>query len=446
MLRKKWVPWLGIDTDRFIEDPHDRQEQGLHAQPVEETPDGRGEPKLDISLTVATMPGQTIIAPGRATVREEEGRRVFDFGLRQAVPLHLAIASADYVTTTRVVDGVTLSVSLSGGHDANLDRLISGAADALADYSERFAPYPHDQLTIAEIPSFSDSFAATAYPQTVYVVENRVVLLEHGPEQPDLAYRCMAHEVAHQWWGNLLEPAHVPGFRILTEVLSEYSEMVVYGKRHGEAANRAVLESLIDLYFFMRGFASEPEQPLVVGEDQAYATYFKGAHSVHVLRELMGEATIDAVLRELLADFPYPAAPRPEDLITRLEAALPREQRPVIDELFREVVTHEVRLGAARLVDSGDGEVLELEIIARQTRLDDEGIATLEPLGRPLEIVLVRDGETIAREVVALDGTTTTITLEPASRPDTVVLDPRILFLETERGDNRMALERERDR
>jgi len=222
--------------------------------------------------------------------------------------------------------------------------------------------------------------------------------------------------------------------------------MVVYGKRHGEAANRAVLESLIDLYFFMRGFASEPEQPLVVGEDQAYATYFKGAHSVHVLRELMGEATIDAVLRELLADFPYPAAPRPEDLITRLEAALPREQRPVIDELFREVVTHEVRLGAARLVDSGDGEVLELEIIARQTRLDDEGIATLEPLGRPLEIVLVRDGETIAREVVALDGTTTTITLEPASRPDTVVLDPRILFLETERGDNRMALERERDR
>ena len=438
----KWLPRFAPNRGHFIGDEAEREQRGLGPLPPLGAGGSKQQPRLNLWLMVSTDADQTVVAPGEPTVQTIQGRKLFNYWVREQVPLHMAIASAAYAKETTHLEGIPISLFYHPGHEANLASLLAGARDALQTYSQRFAPYPFDQLTIAEIPSFSDRFGATAYPETIYAVENRVFLLRQGAETPDLAYRAMAHEVAHQWWGNLVEPAVVPGFRLLTEVLSEYSEMVVYGATYGPAANREILIDLIDLYFFQRGFAGEPEQPLVLGESQFYATYFKGAQVVHALRELLGESIIDGVLSDLAQTAAYPAAPLPEDLVSRLEAVALEHLRPVIDEMFRQVVIHRVRLVDARIGADAAGEPqLVLDIRSEQVALSPDGSEVTGPMNRPLEIQWLREGRVVGSHSLAMTEVQEVVRLPLTDLPDRVVLDPRLLLLEADRRDNEAEVE-----
>ena len=50
---------------------------------------------------------------------------------------------------------------------------------------------------------------------------------EADPRGIDLPFAVVAHEVAHQWWGNPLVPARVEGAALLTESLAWYSALEV---------------------------------------------------------------------------------------------------------------------------------------------------------------------------------------------------------------------------
>ena len=49
----------------------------------------------------------------------------------------------------------------------------------------------------------------------------------------DLVTAVVAHEVAHQWWGNQLKQAYVEGAGLITESLAWYSAMGVLEFMHG---------------------------------------------------------------------------------------------------------------------------------------------------------------------------------------------------------------------
>jgi len=328
------------------------------------------------------------------------------------------------------------------GQGFNRDEMLAAAARALAYFRQNFGPYPFATLRVAELSSFSDTFGATAYAGTIFGVENRLFLLHQSEATLDLVGRGLAHEIGHQWWGQQIDPALVAGFRLLTEVLAEYSELVVDAQVHGRAGTLAFLEKSNDLYFYMRGFEDMRENPLSTVQNQPYIYYFKGAHAMYVLRELLGEARVNGVLRELLRDFAYPAKPTAADLIARLQAAATPEQWAYLDELFNQVVTYDLKTLSAKGESLADGETrVRAEIQASRTSLDAAGKASTAPFEGWIEVGLWRGDELVQTERVSLSAPGGTITLRSKQKPDAFSVDPRMLLLDADASDNRQKIE-----
>jgi aminopeptidase N len=105
-------------------------------------------------------------------------------------------------------------------------RFARGVRASLDYYTQNFGPYPLKQLRIVEFPRYA-SFAY-AYPGTISYAEAFGWLTKVDERVHfDLPTAVVAHEVAHQWWGYQVVPAPVAGAGLLSEVLAQYSALMV---------------------------------------------------------------------------------------------------------------------------------------------------------------------------------------------------------------------------
>ncbi len=424
----KLLPRLGFQDRWTIASTGERKRRGL---PLETPPDENlnADAWVELDLHFSCPAGQTLVAPGHLETQSLRGDRAyFHYRSNQPLPTAIALAAAPYQTRALTTPQGTVTVFYHAGHEQALPGLLDGARDALAAYSQRFGTYPDDTLNVVEIASFSDTFGATAYPGAIYVVENRVFLLDQD-ERQEVSYRTMAHEVGHQWWGWQLEPAYAPGARFLTETLAEYCEVTLTEKRLGPAVTRDYLDWTRDLYFSMRSFTSRPERSLAEVEDQHWVYYFKGTHALHALTELIGQERIDEVLRGFLAEWRYPQKPLAEELIARLEAATPPAQREAVSTWLRQIVTTDLELLEAVARPGLDGRrTLQLKLNLQRFHTDRQGHTTLQPAGTWLEVGIGDEtgAKTIERVWVASHEATVSLTTTGAG--DKIYLDPRELL------------------
>src|SRR5262249_11779577 len=154
--------------------------------------------------------------------------------------------------------------------------------ESFRTYSELFGPYPYADLEIV------NSDDGMEYPQLVFV----------GPGRETTA----AHEVGHQWWYGVAGNDELHD--IWDEALTNYSEMLYYERRYGNAgfheeipraplpyraldpAQRAQLCVGCDLYYFR-------DHPRLYGA----SIYRKGAYMFQVLRERVGDDAFFGFLR-----------------------------------------------------------------------------------------------------------------------------------------------------
>ncbi len=138
----------------------------------------------------------------------------------------------------------------------------------------------------------------------------------------------LPHELAHQWWGNVVTVDR-PGESWIMEGLATYSSLLFLEHREGRAAldrslaayRKRLLETVDG------GGALESAGPVVLGErlrtaktPRAYriVAYEKGAWIFHMLRGAMGDEGFYSFLRELRERFAFQAVTT-EDI--RREAA-----------------------------------------------------------------------------------------------------------------------------
>lgn len=441
----KALPFFGYDNGRIIESRRERRERGLpeyQAYPVARDASPVKRNWVGYDLVVSTATEQTVIAPGTLQRSwQESGRSHFHFTMDRQIPLGIGIASAVYAHRETRSGNVEISAWYDPRQEMNVDSMLDSARDSLDYYQRHFGPYPDRELKIAELPSFSDRFGGTAYPNTIFAVENRAFLLHQSARTLDAAYRMMAHEIAHQWWGKQLTAAFVEGAPLLTEGLAVYSEMVVYEQRFGIEGTRRFLQKTNDLYFFMRGFQNQPELPLARVQFQPYVYYFKGAHVMYVLRELLGEETINQVLSQLLREKPYPQKPIPGELVDRLLAAAAPQFHDRIRELFDEVVTYDLKLLSVESLAGDDGQTeITARILATKTALNQEGEEAVTPVGDWVEVGLWRGRDLVQLDRVYLEDDNPTISIFTQENADRISLDPRGLRLESNTRDNRARL------
>ena len=281
------------------------------------------------------------------------------------------------------------------GHDYNIDEIADAMQAAKKFYSEWFYPYPWQELKISEFPGLASY--AQGFPTNITFSEQIGFLTESDPKNK-LAYMVTAHEIAHQWWGNLVTPGQGPGGNILSEGMSHYSTLLLMGAAQGMQERIEFSKRIEERYGENRQLDSE--RPLVEIDGSragdTTVTYDKGGWVMWMLHDLMGHDNAIAGLQKFVADaIEGPDNPVLQDLIETLRPFAPDQEafQSFVDQWYFDVVVPEYRLNDLVVEQQSDGSY--------RSRLSVENIGSGT---MPVEVAAIRgvrfpeeDGETAER-------------------------------------------------
>ena len=135
-----------------------------------------------------------------------------------------------------------------------------------------------------------------------------MVLAEHFMSEDKVPVSLMAHEIAHQWWGNTVPVSFDKGYSMwLSEGFATYCDALYNEKEHGrkflvqhlEKYGLFYFEGLVHLPHIVRPVAScFMSNPLY-----RQTVYEKGALVLHALRYLLGDEQFFQVLRQYATEY-----------------------------------------------------------------------------------------------------------------------------------------------
>ena len=230
---------------------------------------------------------------------------------------------------------------------AKLNKLAAMMDDAFEFMSSRYGPPPLKSLTVTPIPgSFGQGFPGLIYLSTASYLEPSD--LPQAIRDAGLAsfYNDLlaAHELAHQWWGNMVSPQTYKD-NWLQESLANYTALQYLEKRKGSHAVAVVLDEY-RRHLVAKGSDGnrvESAGPVTFGTRLASSrtpeawqiiTYEKGSWILHMLRGEMG----DVQFAKLLSEVPKRFVRRPlstEDFrLLAAEFMPPKSRDPKLEAFF----------------------------------------------------------------------------------------------------------------
>ena len=159
---------------------------------------------------------------------------------------------------------------------------------------------------MAEIPLFPGGYGSTTL----------VMLTSESWDARRMPHRFLAHEIAHQWWGNSVFPKG-PGAGWLAEGFAEYSSYLWSEHAHGgKGALITCVRQAGDQYRAVTGRKVEEALRATDPYDQRGAyqevVYMKGALVLHALRYTVGDATFKRLMRAFADQYRWGRAAIPD--------------------------------------------------------------------------------------------------------------------------------------
>lgn len=447
---RTWLPAVGYRHNVELDHPAIRKFEGLPPRPAMPPPhdvaarhDERGNEHIDLETIISTDLDQTAVAPGSLRRSwSERGRRYYQYVTDAPIRNGFPILSARYDVHRSQVNGIDVEVLHHPKHAWNADRFVRAARASLDYYSRQFGPYPHKQLRVAEFP-ITGGNRMTGHPGTVIWSEAFAYAQpENDRREIDFPYAVVAHEVAHQWWGNQVVPARVEGAPLLSESLAWYSAMKVveesFGREHFDRTMSVMRQSYLVPH-------ETPEVPLLRANDWL-AVYRTGALAMNALREAIGTERVNSALRRLVTEYRAGRPPFPTslDLYNHLRAVTPAETQPLLKDLFEEITFWDFRMKSAEATKLAGGAYrVAVNVEAYKVKVGAAGRETRVPMNDMVDVTLfapAKEGEergaVIYRQRHRIHSGLQTITVDVAREPESAGIDADYKLLDRERDDN----------
>ncbi|GAA0368513.1 M1 family aminopeptidase [Bowmanella denitrificans] len=453
---------FGFAPERKLSDKHERRKRDLpelqRAYPLEDSRHyadsffGKGVGLIDFAVTLSTDAEQTAIAPGYLTRQwQDNGRQYFRYEMDSPMVNFYSLMSARLAVKKQQYKGIDIEVYYHPAHHWNVDRMMESVRDSLDYFTEAFGPYQHRQMRIIEFPgyrSFAQSFANTVpYSERIGFISDL-----RDPEHIDPVYYVTAHEVAHQWWGHQVGAANVQGSAIISETLSQYSALMVMQHKYGEAKTRTFLTYELDRY--LRGRTQEliEEMPLARAEGQNYIHYRKGSVVMMALKQAMGEAQLNAALKQMVQkwggrDDRYPTT---LDLMAELKAKADEPTQQLIDTLFKQISLYELQATDAKLSEAEQGFSVTLNVKAAHYVADGQGEEQEQPMQQLVDIMLFKgdpddfgqQSQIVYRGKHLLKSGENQVVLQVDTEPDYAGVDPLVTLIDRDTDNNIIRISR----
>jgi peptidase M1-like protein len=183
----------------------------------------------------------------------------------------------------------------------NTQAVGAASAKAIEFYQRYFGPYPYDELNITQMPgAVSQGWPGLIFLSTYsFLTPQEKTKLQPDPVRRVLSDQVIAHETAHQWWGDLVNWS---GYRDqwMMEALANYSSMMLLESQDPVKFRRAMISYRDEL--LAKGPKGTPLMdagPVTLGF-RLSSSQFPGAYQpicygrgtwlLHMLRNMMRDA------------------------------------------------------------------------------------------------------------------------------------------------------------
>ena len=293
-----------------------------------ETPSSQGDviyhdaSLYDVRLTAPA--GLTVVSTGATVDRANNGDGSATWRLVGGPMRDFNIVTSRlYRSETRQVGDVAVN-SYFRPEDVDGGALVLGwAAQALSIYEQAFGPYPYRELDIVETATTAGGIE---YPGMVVVAES----LYNGPERRAFFEAATVHEVAHQWWYNVVgnDQVNAPW---LDEALAQYSAYLYFQDVYGSAGGQGFLDGMNERWARV-DYADKPIGLPVgdyAGREYGAIVYGRGPLFLVALRDRIGEAQMAELMRRYYSEYAWKLA-QPDDFQKLAEAVWGQS----LDDLF----------------------------------------------------------------------------------------------------------------
>jgi hypothetical protein len=311
--RNAWFPHIGIGAAQFDLTFHCPRSLGVVStgelidEHIENSPEGEQR----VVHRKTTVPGRYAgfnVGEFESVSMDHGPYRIECFGNRI---LFAKIGAA----RTATGKGSSLSASADVASE-RLTEMSRNVGEIMDEFSKEWGILPLKHIAVSPIPGyFGQGFPGLIYLSTLSYLHNEERPLEARDSQVNTFFSqiLLAHEVAHQWWGNVVAPA---GYRSdwIMESLANYAALEMLERRKGEEAVNQVLalykRELISLQ--ANGRPADSVGPLELGyrlkergnsEAWRIITYEKGSWVMRMLSERMGRDAFQEMMRRLIRDY-----------------------------------------------------------------------------------------------------------------------------------------------
>ncbi len=205
-------------------------------------------------------------------------------------------ASPGYQVVTRQVGETTVNSYAPARLQEGARQAADVAARAVESFNARFGPYPYREM---DLVSTATSALGVEYPGIMALTERL-----YGREFGQYLESTTAHEVAHQWFYNVVGNDQVDE-PWLDEALTQYATLLYFGDQYGAAGEQGFRESLEGRWERTDGEKIPVGLPVAAySEGGLYPgtygsiVYGRGALFIEALRDQMGQESFDEFLRD----------------------------------------------------------------------------------------------------------------------------------------------------
>jgi hypothetical protein len=325
------------------------------------------------------------------------------------------------------------------GHPYNVNEMSEALDAARRYYGEWFGEFPWKELKVSEFPALATY--AQGFPTNITFSEGIGFLTKSDPKT-NLAFLVTAHESAHQWWGNMLQPGRGPGGNILSEGMAHFSTALLIQQAKGERDGIEFRKRIESRYGENR--QADAERKLLRNDGSkagdGTVTYDKSGWVFWMLLDRMGREPTLRGMKDFIAVYNgNPDHPVLYDFVAHMRkyASDTASHDESVRPWFDTVVVPEYRVHNAKSVAAPDGK-------GWVTTAEIENVGT----GRmPLEIAAVvgeRFPDSTAKKKAepyqaVVESLTLgskdkhTITIRSPFKPEKVVVDPNVRVLQLRR-------------
>ena len=351
--------------------------------------------------------------------RTEDGRRRMHWRLDVPHSCYLiTLAAGDFATIDARAGDVALTYLVARGREEEAKRTLGRTPQMMALFEKLFGvayPYPrYAQVFVAD-------FIFGGMENTSATTLTDAVLLDERAAIDDDEEALVAHELAHQWFGDLVT-CRDWGEGWLNEGFATYAEYL--WREHADGRDEAdlVLDEFAEMYFHEDGgryrrtiCTKHYDEPIDIFDHHLYD---KAGRVLHMLRQVLGDELLWKSLAHYLAKHRHGVV-ETRDLARAIEDATGR----VLDWFFSQWITDGAGHPELKVTIGWDAETKLAEVTVEQT----QKLEGRTPLFRLPAKLRFRGGGAKARDLdvdIELDQTRHTFHVPFDEAPAQAIFDP----------------------